>query len=169
MSRNTWKKTLFSHFFCGTSCKKLKINAVFFCIFCELCTKCLEKREKNCFLERFVEHREKVQKCSLFTFYAIFVQIVSKNVKKHCFLNLLWNVTKKLKKHCFFRIFSKFYHKASRKTWKTLFSKTFSGRSRKKFKKTLFFAFLANFLRMSRKMWKTVSPHFLRNVAKKAQ
>ena len=45
------EKTLFSHTFCRTSCKKLK--KLCFCIFCELCTMCLEKHEKTLFSHTF--------------------------------------------------------------------------------------------------------------------
>ena len=96
------KKKLFSHTFCGTSCKKLK-KRCFFRIYCELCTKCLEKREKNTVFSHFLQGIvQKAQKRCFFAFFANFVQSVSKNVKKHCFLTLFEGHRAKSSKNAFF-------------------------------------------------------------------
>ena len=64
LSRRTWKNTVFSHIFRWMSRKKLEERC--FSHFCELCTKCLEKREKTLFYHTFCETSLKNIKKTLF-------------------------------------------------------------------------------------------------------
>ena len=102
VSRKTWKKHCFLTLFAGHRAKSSK-NAVFFRIFCERCTKCLEKREKTLFFHTFSRTScKKLKKRCFFAFFANFVRSVSKNEKKHCFLTLFaGHRAKSLKKRCF--------------------------------------------------------------------
>ena len=82
------EKTQFSHNFCWMSRKKLK-NRCFSAYFAKLWTKCLSKTWINTVSSHFLGNvAQKAQKTLFFAFFANFVQSVSKNVKKHCFLTL---------------------------------------------------------------------------------
>ena len=133
-------KKLFSHDFCWALRKNLK-KRCFFRIFCELRTKCLEKREKTLFPHTFGKRRAKRSKNAVFCIFCETLNKVSRNTwKKHCFLTLLENVVQKGQKKLFFIFFGKLWTVCLRKRENTLFSHTFWETSRKKLKKTPFFA-----------------------------
>ena len=208
VSKNV-KKTLFSHTFCGTSCKKLKKpsffriflrtlykvsrktwkkhcffilfvgrraksskNPVFFRIFCELCTKCLEKREKPCFLTVFVGRRAKSSKKRSFShFLRTLYKVTRKTWKNTVFSQFLRDVVLKAHKTLFFAFFANFLQSASKNVKIILSSHFFfRGASCKKLKKPCYVAFLWNLYKVPRKTWKnTVFSHFLWDVVQKAQ
>ena len=170
MSWKTWKKTLFSNIYCGVVRRaKSSKNAVFFSIFCNLCTKCLEKREKNNVFSHFLwDVVQKAQKTLFFALIRKFVQSVSKNVKKTLLSHTFCGTScKKLIKHCF-HIFCELCTKCLEKREKILLSHTFCGKSCKKLKKKKFFAFFANFVQnVSKNVKKTLfSPLFVGRRAK---
>ena len=91
---------------------------LFFRILCELCTKCLKKREKNTIFSHFsLDDVQKAQKNAVFlAIFANFVQSVSKNVKNTVFSHFLWDVVQKAQKTLFFLHFLRTLCKVPRKT-----------------------------------------------------
>ena len=208
VSQKTWKNHCFLTFFAGRRAKSSE-EAVFR-IFCELCTKCLEKREKTLFSHTFCRTScKKFKKRCFIVIFANFVQSVSKTWKNSVFLHFLRDVVLKAQKTCFF-CFSPILqalYKVSQKTWKkhffltlfagrraksseeavfrifcelctkclekrekTLFSHTFCGTSCKNLKKRCFSHFMRTLYKVSRKTWKTtVFSHFLQDFVQKAQ
>ena len=184
------KKTLFSHTFCGTSCRKLKKRCSFayfanFLQKCfELCTKCLEKREKNTVFSHIL--RVKKRSCKKLKKRSHFFQ---KKLFSRLFLRTLYKVSRKREKKT---VFSHVLRDVVQKAQKTLSRKKFSRTllknvfSHEKREKTLlrdvvckssknavfFFAFFANFFVQS--VSKNVKKHcfltlFQRDVVQKAQ
>ena len=127
------KKHLFLSLFVERGAKSSK-NGVFR-IYCELCTKCLEKPEKKTDFSHFLRNVvQKAQTRQFFYFFTNFVQSVSKNVKKTLFSQtFLWNVARKAQKTLFFGFIAKYVQSVSKNLKKTLISHTFWETSRKKF------------------------------------
>ena len=83
----TCKNTFFSHFLWVVVQKSQK--TLFFRIFCEHCTKCIEKREKTLFSHNFyVTSCKKLKKHVFRIFCEICTKCLEKREKKHCFLTL---------------------------------------------------------------------------------
>ena len=164
-------KTLIFHTFRETSCKKAQKRCFFALL--RILYKVSRKTWKNTVFTFCGLSRTNLKKTLFFAFYENFVQSVSKDVKRHCFLTLICRTSRKnLKKMLFFRIFEKLCkYKLSRRTWKnTFFSHIFLGMSRKKHKELCFSHFLRTLYKIARITWKnTVFPHFLWDVAQKSQ
>ena len=154
VSRKTWKNTVSSHFF-GNVAEKAQKTLILL-IFCELCTKCLEKRERKLFSHTFCITSRK--KRWFFSFSANFVQSVSKNVKNTVSSQFLGNVAEKPQKTFFFFYFSAnfvqsvsknvkehshFLHNVAQKK-KTLFLRTLTKCPKRREKNTFFSHFLRN-------------------------
>ena len=162
------KNTIFSYFLWDFVQKAQK--TLFFRIFCELCTKCLEIRGKTLFSRNSCGISCKNFKKTLFffAFCANFSQNVSKNVK-NTFLPFFVGHRAKSQKGCFSHFLLTLY-KASRKTWKKHCFISLSVGYLAKTSKRLFFAFFANFVQSVAKNEKknTVFSHFLWDVLQKA-
>ena len=140
-------------------------KTLFFHIFGELCTKCLEKREKTLFSLHFLmKHRAKSSKnagfCnSLGTLY----NVSRKYVKKHCFLSLFAErIMQNTQKTRFFPLFfANFVQSVSKNVKITVFSH-FLKNIVQIAQKTLFFAFYGELCtNCLEKQWKnTVFSHF---------
>ena len=130
------EKTLFSNTFCGTSQEKVKklsyltlfaeprpkcSKTLFFNIFCELCTKCLEKRERTLFSHTLcITSRKKT------LFLNFICELCTKCLEKrektlfsHTFCE---TSRKKLKKRCFFVFYVNFVQSVSKNIKNTVFS-----------------------------------------------
>ena len=150
----------------------LKAQKRCFLHLCELCTKCLEKRENILLSHTFCGTScKKLQKPCFLVFFAVFVQNVSKNVKKkHCFLTFFVGRRAKSSKNAVFRIFCELCTKCLEKREKHSFLTLFVRRLCKKLNKPCFSHFLWNLYKVLRKTWKnTVFSHFLWDVVQKAQ
>ena len=144
------KKHCFLILFVEGRAKSL-INAVFR-IFCELCTKCLEKRKKNTIFHISCGTScKKSQKTPFFEFFANFAQRVLKKREETLFSHNFVEGRLKSTKNAVFSHFCDLCTKCLEKREKTLFSHTFRGRSCKKLNKRRFSVFYANFLRSSLK------------------
>ena len=120
-------ETLFCHTFLGNVARKAQ-KRNFFRIFGELCTKCLEKREKKTVFSQFLLNVvAKSSKTAVFPhILRNFEQSVSANVNKHCFLTLFGERRAKSSKNVVFRIFcelcSKCLEKREKQCFLTLFA-----------------------------------------------
>ena len=113
------EKTQFSHTFRGTTTKISK--TLFFNIFCELCTKCLEKRERTLFSHTLcITSRKKT------LFLNFFCELCTKCLEKRektRFFTLFAERRVKSSKNAVFSYSMRTLYKVSRKTWKnTVFS-----------------------------------------------
>ena len=141
VSKNVRENTVFSHFLWNVVQNAHK-NFVLW-IFCELCAKCLEKREKKTlFSHTLLQGRraKKARKTAVIShIMRSFVQNVSKNVRKYCFLTLfVGQRAKAQKKTVFFAFSANFVQSVSKNVKNTVFSHFFWGRHAKS-SKTLFF------------------------------
>ena len=94
------KKHCFLTLFAKRRAKSSKIAVLR--IFCELCIKCLEKREKHCFLTLFAERRAKSSKNAVFRFFCeLCTKCFEKRGKKVFSYIFRGKPRKKLKKRCF--------------------------------------------------------------------
>ena len=79
MSRKTGRKHCFLTLIVGQRTKNLE-KTLFFRVFCELCKKCLEKREKTAVFSHF--SWELVQKAQKTLFFNIFCELSTKCLEK---------------------------------------------------------------------------------------
>ena len=96
---------------------------------------------------------QKAQKTLFFPFLANFVQSVSKNVEKHCFVTLFVGTHAKSSKHTvfFLCIFANFVQSSSKNVKKHCFLTLFVGRHAKSSKHAFFSQFLRTLYKVSRK------------------
>ena len=136
-------KTLFSHTFCGSSCKNLK-KRCFFAFFANFVWSALKNVKKTMSSHTFYGTScKKLKKRCLFAFFANFAQSVSKNVKKHCFLTIFMLHRAKSSKNMFFAFFVKFEQSASKNVKKNIVFSHFLWKVAHKLRKHHFFRILS--------------------------